>query len=84
MLVNIGCFSSTRSHKNGTSFNEELAALLATDGITVYGPPYAGVVTTATSFTQWKNLFGQKIEDETSIRSVPIQFQHLTAGSRSE
>lgn len=90
-LVNIGCFSSTRTQKQSASFNEELAALLAEQeaeqepeqgDIAVYGPPHAGIVTAATSFGQWKSFFSQRLEDELTIREVPIRFQRIVPAAR--
>lgn len=75
-VVNVGCFSSTRRGKSGTTFNEELAVLLAKDGITVYGPPFGGIVTSATWLGQWRT-FGQRLEDDSTIRAVPIKFQKI-------
>jgi hypothetical protein len=75
-VVNTGCFSSTRRGKKGTTFNEELAALLAEDGITVYGPPYAGIVSAATWLGKWRD-FGQQLEKDRTIREVPIKFQRI-------
>ncbi len=81
-VVNAGCFSSTRcGRKKGTTFNEELAALLAGDGITVYGLPYAGIVTSATWLGQWRD-FGQRLEDDTTIREVSIKFQRIAPATR--
>jgi hypothetical protein len=60
--VNAGCFSSTKRGKTSTTFNEELAALLAKDGVTVYGPPYGGIVTSAYWLGQWRE-FGQQLEE---------------------
>jgi hypothetical protein len=77
VLVNIGCFSSTRHQGAGPTFNEELGALLAGDGVAVYGPPHAGVVTAANWFGKLRELFGQRIEDEISIQSAPIRFQKV-------
>jgi hypothetical protein len=82
VVVNTGCFSSTRSaRKKGTTFNEELAALLAEDGIVIYGPPYAGIVTSATWLGHWR-AFGQHLEDATTIREVPIKFQRVAPAAR--
>jgi hypothetical protein len=76
-LVNTGCFSSTRQKQGGT-FNEELAALLAEQGgMTVYGPPHAGIVTTAMAFGEWSKVFGQHVADEIAIHEVPIKFQRI-------
>jgi hypothetical protein len=120
VVVNTGCFSSTCSgRKKGTTFNEELAALLAEDGVTIYGPPYAGIVTSATwlgrlcsSFRQvysrerneraraprgygslvdaraqqaaetTNTAFGQQLEDDATIREVPIKFQSIAPATR--
>ncbi len=79
-VVNTGCFSSTRRGKKGT-FNEELAAFLAEDGMTVYGPPYGGIVTAATWLGQWR-AFGQRREDDRTIREVPIKFQRIVPARR--
>jgi hypothetical protein len=82
VVVNIGCFSSTRSaRKKGTTFNEELAALLAEDGMAIYAPPYAGIVTSATWLGHW-SAFGQRLEDATTIREVPIKFQRIVPVTR--
>jgi hypothetical protein len=75
-VVNAGCFSSTRRGKEGTSFNQELAALLAEEGITVYGPPYGGIVTAATWLGTWRD-FSQRLEDDRTICEVPIKFQRI-------
>jgi hypothetical protein len=81
-VVNMGCFSSTRSaRKKGTTFNDELAALLADDGIAIYGPPYAGVVTSAIWLGQWR-AFGQRLEDATTVREVPIKIQRIAPAAR--
>jgi hypothetical protein len=81
-VVNTGCFSSTRcGRKKGTTFNEELAGLLADEGIAVYGPPYAGIVTSATWLGQWR-AFGQRLEDDRTIREVPIKFQRIAPAPR--
>ena len=79
-VVNTGCFSSTRRGRKGT-FNEELAAFLAEDGMTVYGPPYGGIVTAATWLGQWRT-FGQQLEDDRTIREVPIKFQRIAPARR--
>src|ERR1043165_7665223 len=77
-VINTGCFSSTRDGQKGASFNEELAALLAELGdIALLGPPHAGIVTTATQFGQWRNLFTQSQEDATRIPDVPIRFHRI-------
>jgi hypothetical protein len=81
-VVNTGCFSSTRRGRKGT-FNEELAALLAEDGMTVYGPPYGGIVTAATWLGQWRD-FGQRLEDDRTIREVPIKFQRIAPARRRQ
>jgi hypothetical protein len=81
-LINLGCFSSTRPAK-GISFNEELANLLKRQGdVAVYGPPYAGIVTIATQFGHWRKLFGQRLEDEVAVRSVPIRFQRIQPATK--
>jgi hypothetical protein len=78
----MGCFSSTRSaRKKGTTFNEELAALLAEDGMAIYGPPHAGIVTSATWLGHWR-AFGQRLEDDTTIREVPIKFQRIAPAAQ--
>ena len=79
-VVNMGCFSSTRRGRKGT-FNEELAAFLAEDGMTVFGPPYAGIVTAATWLGQWR-AFGQRLEDDRTIREVSIKFQRIVPARR--
>jgi hypothetical protein len=79
-VVNMGCFSSTRRGRKGT-FNEELAALLAEDGMAVYGPPYSGIVTAATWLGQWRT-FGQRLEDGWTIREVSIKFQRIVPARR--
>jgi hypothetical protein len=76
-LVNLGCFSSTPRGRTGPTFNEELAAHLAPDGIAVYGPPHAGVVTAATWFGAWRNQFGQEETSGATVRHVPIQFRRI-------
>jgi hypothetical protein len=48
----------------------------------VYGPPYAGIVTIATRFGQWREVFGQQLEDKASIRNVPIRFQRIQAATK--
>jgi hypothetical protein len=74
----MGCFSSTRHRGRRSTFNEELAGLLAQDGgITVFGPPHAGIVTTATFFGQWRNFFSQNLEDDLTVRSIPIRFERI-------
>jgi hypothetical protein len=81
-VVNTGCFSSTRcGRQKGTTFNEELAALLADDGMTVYGPPYAGIVTSATWLGQWR-AFGQRLEEDRTIRDVPIKLKRIAPARR--
>jgi hypothetical protein len=80
-VVNAGCFSSTRRGKKGTTFNEELAASLAKDNMTIYGPPYGGIVTSATWLGQWRD-FGQRLEDDSTIREVPIKFQRIVPAAR--
>jgi hypothetical protein len=80
-VVNASCFSSTRRGKKGTTFNEELAALLAKDCVTVYGPPYGGIVTAAYWHGQWRE-FSQRLEDEKTIRDVPIKFQRISPATR--
>jgi hypothetical protein len=78
-VVNTACFSSTRSARSGgTTFNEELAALLAEDGVAVYGPPHAGVVTAATWQGHWR-AFGQRVEKDSTLYDVPIAFQRIGA-----
>jgi len=79
--VNTGCFSSTRSGKKGTTFNEELAALLAKDAIAVYGPPYGGIVTSANWLAEWRG-YGQRLEDDRTIREVTIKFQRIAPAHR--
>lgn len=51
------------------------------DGMTIYGPPYAGIVTSATWLGQWR-AFGQRVEDDTTIRQVPIKFQRIAPAAR--
>jgi len=80
-VVNAGCFSSSRRWKKAATYNEELAALLAEDNVTVYGPPYAGIVTSADWFGQWRQ-FSQRLEDDKAIRDVPIKFQKITPAAR--
>ena len=75
-VVNASCFSSTRG-KKGKTFNEELAALLAKDSVTLYGPPYGGIVTAAYWHGQWRE-YSQRLEDDKTIRNVPIKFQKIT------
>lgn len=79
-VVNASCFSSTRRGK-GTTFNEELAAILAKDGVTVFGPPYSGIVTAAYWHGQWRE-FSQRLEDDKTIRNVPIKFQRIAPATR--
>jgi hypothetical protein len=80
-VVNAGCFSSTRLGNKDPTFNEELAALLVGDGVTIYGPPYAGIVTSATWLGQWRD-FGQRLEDDSTIREVPIKFARIAPATR--
>jgi hypothetical protein len=58
-----------------------LAALLAEDGMAVYGPPYAGIVTSATWLGHWR-AFAQRLEDAITIREVPIKFQRIAPAAR--
>jgi hypothetical protein len=80
-VVNAGCFSSSRRWKKAATFNEELAALLAEDNVTVYGPPYSGIVTSAHWLGQWRE-FSQRLEDDKSIQDVPIKFERITPATR--
>jgi hypothetical protein len=80
-VVNASCFSSTPRGKESTTFNEELAALLAKDCVTVFGPPHGGIVTSAYWEGQWRQ-FSQRLEDEKAIRDVPIKFQRITPAAR--
>jgi hypothetical protein len=36
-----------------------------------------GVVTSAVSFGRWRDSFGQRLEDDQTIRDVPIKFQRI-------
>ena len=76
-LINLGCFSSTPESGTGLTFNTELAGLLAHDGIAVYGPPHAGVVTAANWYSAWKSHFSQPLESSGALTDVPIQFQRI-------
>jgi len=81
-VVNTGCFPSSRRRYKSTTFNEELAGLLVEEGITVYGPPYGGIVTSATWLVHLRG-FGQRLEDGRTIRNVPIKLQKIApAGHR--
>src|SRR5262249_58590045 len=75
-VVNTGCFSSSRRRYKSTTFNEELAGLLVEGGITVYGPPYGGIVTSATWLVHLRG-FDQRLEDGRTIRNVPIKLQKI-------
>ena len=79
-LVNLGCFSSTPVGGTGPTFNEELAAVLAAEGIAVFGPPHAGVVTAASWLGGWRNQFGQRRDDGVAVIEVPIKFQRILPG----
>lgn len=76
-IVNLGCFSSTPVGGTEPTFNEELAAVLAIDGIAVYGPPHAGIVTAANWLGGWKNQFGQQVQNEGAVVDVPIKFHRI-------
>lgn len=76
-LINLGCFSSTPVGGTGPTFNEELAAVLDREGIAVYGPPHAGVVTAASWLGGWKNQFGQKVESGGTVVDVAIKFHRI-------
>ncbi len=76
-LINLGCFSSTPERSTGITFNEELGALLAHDGIAVYGPPHAGVVTAANLYSAWKSHFTQQFEAAGMATDMPIRFQRI-------
>jgi hypothetical protein len=83
VVVNTGCFSSTPPGQKGTTFNEELAALLAKDRVIVYGPPYGGIVTSASLLAQWRG-YSQRLEDDRTIREVPIKFQRIAPAHRRQ
>ncbi len=77
-IINFGCFSSTVHPKYGTTFNEELAAVLALQGdIAVYGPPQAGIVYAGASYGEWRNHVYQQIEDGRAARDVEVKLRRI-------